>query len=157
SMLGQIIADPKLNPFPKAEDPDLAIDGLRLALKLEGRGGNAFRIVYTDADPDRAKAVVERLTKMLQEKDEELRNQQARETEVFATRLKEDADVELKKRGQELAQFLNDHPEFAADPNATATEGAGIRARQSQKDTKPLTPEGQKLLDYERQRQRITA
>lgn len=159
AQLGQIIEDPKLNPFPDAEDSDVAVDLLRQAIKLEGRGGNAFRIVYTDADPDRAKAVTEKLTKMLQDKDEELRNRQARETVEFATKLKEDAELELKKSRQELAQFLIENPEFAADPNSAQSEGAGIRARQPQnlKDPKaPLTPEGQKLLDYERQRQRIT-
>jgi uncharacterized protein involved in exopolysaccharide biosynthesis len=155
AQLAQIIEDPKLNPFPTVQDPDLAVDALRQAVKLEGRGGNAFRIVYTDADPDRAKAVVERLTKMLQEKDEELRNNQARETVEFATKQKEDAEIELKKRRQELAQFLSENPEFAADPNSAQTEGAGIRARATQKDPKAMTPEQQKLLDYERQRQRI--
>jgi len=163
AQLAQIIEDPKLNPFPKL-DPDLAIDDLRTQIKLEGRGGSAFRIVYTDADPDRAKAVTERLTKMLQEKDEELRNNQARETVEFATKQKEDAELELKKRRSALAQFLSEHTEFALDANSAQSEGAGIRARQSSQAQsqaqnqaqKPLTPEAQKILDYERQRQRIT-
>jgi len=157
AQLTQIIEDPKLNPFQNTPDPDLAIDQLRQAIKLESRGGNAFRIVYTDADAERAKAVTEKLTKMLQEKDEELRNRQARETVEFATKQKEDAELELKKGRQELAQFLSENPEFAADPNSAQSEGAGIRARQTQslKEVKPLTPEAQKVLDYERQRQRI--
>lgn len=162
AQLGQIIEDPKLNPYPGAEDPDMAIDAIRQAVKLESRGGNAFRINYTDADPDRAKAVTEKLTKMLQDKDEELRNRQARETVEFATKQKEDAELELKKRQGELAQFLSDHSEFAMDSNAAASEGAGIRARTASqnanaKDPKTLTPEQQKLLDYDRQRQRIMA
>ena len=156
----QIIEDPKLNPFPDEGDIDVAIEELRLAIKLQGRGGNAFRIVYTDVDPDRAKAVTEKLTKMLQEKDEELRNKQASETVEFATKQKENAEIELKKRRSELAQFLSEHPEFAADPNSAQTEGAGIRARTTQAQAqaqagKPLTAEQQKILDYERQRQRI--
>jgi uncharacterized protein involved in exopolysaccharide biosynthesis len=158
----QIIEDPKLNPFPKEQDTDVAIEELRQAIKLQGRGGNAFRIVYTDVDPDRAKAVTEKLTKMLQEKDEELRNRQARETVEFATKQKENAEIELKKRRSELAQFLSEHPEFAADPNSAQSEGAGIRARTTQAQAqaqagKPLTAEQQKILDYERQRQRIMA
>jgi len=164
TQLAQIIEDPKLNPFPKGMDPDLAIDSLRLMIKLESRGGSAFRIVYSDGNAERAKAVTEKLTKLLQEKDEELRNRQARETVEFATKQKEDAEIELKKSRQELAVFLSENPEFAADPNSASTEGAGIRARtQSNKDAaaaaanKPLTPEAQKLLDYERQRQRITS
>lgn len=156
----QIIGDPKLTPFPDEQDIDVAIEELRQEIKLQGRGGNAFRIIYTDVDPDRAKAVTEKLTKMLQEKDEELRNKQARETVEFATKQKENAEIELKKRRSELAQFLSEHPEFAADPNSAQTEGAGIRARTNQAQAqalagKPLTAEQQKILDYERQRQRI--
>lgn len=155
AQLAQIIADPKLNPSP-TQDPDVAIDALRQAIKLESRGGNAFRIVYTDLDPDRAKGVTEKLTKQLQEMDEELRNRQARETVAFANKQKEDAEAELKKRQGELAQFLNEHQEFAVDPNSAGV-GVGIPGRQNQKDPKLLTPEQQKLLDYERQRQRIQA
>lgn len=156
----QIIEDPKLNPLPDEGDIDVAIEELRQAIKLQGRGGNAFRIIFTDVDPDRAKAVTEKLTKMLQEKDEELRNRQARETVEFATKQKENAEIELKKRRSELAQFLSEHPEFAADPNSAQSEGAGIRARTTQAQAqaqagKPLTAEQQKILDYERQRQRI--
>ena len=158
AQLTQIIEDPKLNPFAD-KDTDEAIDALRQQIKLEGRGGNAFRIVYTDADADRAKSVTEKLTRMLQDKDEELRNNQARETVEFATKQKEDAEIELKKRRSALTQFLAEHPEFAADPNSAQSEGAGIRARQTSQTQaqaqKPLTPEAQKVLDYERQRQRI--
>ncbi len=77
----------------------------------------------------------------------------------FATKQKEDAEIELKKHRSELAQFLSEHPEFAADPNSAQTEGAGIRARQNTQNQgqKALTPEQQKILDYERQRQRIMA
>jgi hypothetical protein len=157
----QITGDPKLNPFPKESDPDVALEELRQQIKLQARGGNAFRILYTDADPDRAKAVTEKLTKMLQEKDEELRNEQARETVEFATKQKEGAEIELKKRRGALTQFLSEHPEFAVDAQSALTEGAGIRARQTQSQgqnaNQKLTPEQQKTLDYERQRQRIMA
>lgn len=159
----QIIEDPKLNPFPEAKDPDVALEALRQTIKLQVRGGNAFRIVYQDKDPDRAKGVVEKLTKMLQEKDEDLRNQQARETVEFATKQKEDAEIELKKRRAELAQFLSEHPEFALDAMSAMTEGAGIRARQQNAQAAAgaapakLNAEQQKILDYERQRQRIMA
>jgi uncharacterized protein involved in exopolysaccharide biosynthesis len=156
--LAQIIADPKLNPFPNEPDTDAATDALRAAIKLEGRGGNAFRIVYNDGDADRAKAVTEKLTKLLQEKDESLRNQQARETVEFATKQKEEAEAKLTKDVEALTLFLSQHPEFAADSNS-AGEGVSIRARQKQDaapaPTKAMTPEQQRLLTLERQRQRI--
>src|SRR5207237_5132890 len=80
AQLEQVIGDPKLNPFPDIADPEVAIDKLRMQIRFEARGANAFRIVYTDRDPDRAKAITARLTKLLQDKDEALRNEQAQAT-----------------------------------------------------------------------------
>jgi uncharacterized protein involved in exopolysaccharide biosynthesis len=151
SQLEKIISDPTLNPYPKVKDKDLAIDMLRNAVKLEVRGGNVFRIVFTDGNPDRAKVVTERLTKMLQERDEQLRNDQAKRTVEFATQQKEEASQKLRTAEQSLVEFLAKNPEFAADPNQTS-EGAGIRA------IKKTTPTGNSRLNMlERQKQRIQA
>lgn len=155
AQLEQIVNDPKLNPYPKEKDPDVAIDKLRQAVKLEARGGNAFRIVYSDVDPNRAKAVTEKLTKLLQDKDETLRNEQARATVEFATKQKEEATIKLRGFEQELAEFLSRHPEFAQDPNTAQSEGASIRAIRDQK--KNAATGNPKLYALERQRQRIQA
>ena len=73
--------------------------------------------------------MTEKLTKLLQDKDEALRNDQAQMTVQFVTQQKEEAALELRKREQALAEFLAKHPEFAADSNAPSrAEGAGIRA-----------------------------
>jgi len=152
SQLEQIIGDPKLNPFPDEPDTDLAIDKLRQAVKFEARGGSAFRVVFADADRDRAKAVTERLTELLQKKDEALRNEQARLTVEFATSQKEESAKELRKREQGLAQFLAKHPEFAGDANQPS-EGASIRM-QSKKQAAANSGNTQ-LASLERQRQRI--
>lgn len=157
ALLSQVITDPALNMAPPGTDVDAAVDGLRGAIKLEGRGGNAFRINYTDGDPDRAKAVTEKLTKLLQEKDEGLRNQQARETVAFATQQKEESENKLKKDVEALTVFLSQHPEFAADPNS-AGDGVSIRARQNAAAApvpKNLSPDQERVLALERQRQRI--
>ena len=153
AQLDRIVSDPALNPFPDEEDKDVAIDELRQAVKLEIRGGNVFRIVFTDTDPDRAKAVTEKLTKMLQEKEEALRNEQAKATVDFATAQKEEAAKELRAAEQKLAEFLAKHPEFAQDTTQQAAEGASIRAIKQQK-----TPVGDnKLYSLERQKMRIQA
>ncbi len=152
--LEKVVGDPKLNPYPDLQDPELAIDKLRTAIRFESRGANAFRINYTDVDPDRAKAVTERLTKLLQDKDEALRNEQAQATVDFATQQKEEAGDELRKREQALAEFLAKHPEFAQDPNQQG-EGASIRAIRNQKAAQPTG--NPRLYALERQRQRIQA
>src|SRR6185312_11021459 len=71
--LAKIVADPKLNPFPKEKDAEVAIDKLRTAIKFTAPGGNTFHITYTDSDADRAQAITAKLTKLLQEKDETMR------------------------------------------------------------------------------------
>lgn len=154
AQLEQIVTEPALNPFPKEKDKDVAIDKLRNQVKLEVRGGNVFRIVYTDDNPDRAKAVTEKLTKMLQEKDESLRNEQAKATVEFATGQKKDAQKELRVAEQKLNEFLASHPEFAQESSSATAEGASIRA--IKKNTTP-TGGNSKLYSLERQKQRISA
>lgn len=155
AQLEQIINDPKLNPYPNEKDPDIAIDKLRQAVKLSARGGNAFRIVYSDPDPERARDVVDRLTRLLGALDEKMRNELAQATVDFATKQKEEATIKLREREQALAVFLSQHPEFAQDPNAQS-DGAGIRASTATK--KPATtPANPRLYALERQRQRIQA
>ncbi len=159
AQLEAVVKDPATNPFPDEDDVDLAIDKLRQQIRFEARGANAFRISYTDSDPDRAKAVTEKLTKLLQQKDEFLRNDQAKATVSFATTQKEEAQKELAKHEIELSQFLAKHPEFAQDATqATASgqfagEGASIRAIKNNK-----APAGNtRIYALERQRRRIQA
>ena len=154
SQLEQIVNDPKLNPFPD-EDTDVAIDELRQRVRFEARGANAFRVTYKDDDAERAKAVTEKLTRMLQEKDEDLRNDQATRTVNFATTQKESASVELRASEQKLAEFLAAHPEFAQDANQPNTEGASIRAIRDAKVNTPKAKGNSRLYALERQRQRI--
>jgi uncharacterized protein involved in exopolysaccharide biosynthesis len=161
SQLAQIVSDPALNPFPDEDDAELAIDKLREKIKFESRGANAFRITYTDSDPDRAKAVTEKLTKLLQDKDEFLRKDQARVTVAFAIKQKEEAGTDLAKVETELAQFLAKHPEFAQESTqavaqgSLAGEGAAIRGVQNQRAT--AKNENARLYALERQRQRVQA
>lgn len=154
AQLEQIIADPKLDPFPDLDDDEVKIDKLRQAIRFEARGANAFRITYSDKDPDRAKAVALKLTDLLQAKDKDLRNEIAQATVTFATEQKETASTVLRTQEQALSSFLAQHPEFAQDANQTNSEGAGIRAIRA-----PKTPTGGNARIYalERQRQRIQA
>ncbi len=154
--LAQIIGDPALNPFPSEASPEVAIDKLREVVKLESRGGNTLRIVYTDGDPDRAKAVADKLTALLRSKDEWLANESAQRTVEFATRENESASAELKKREQGLNKFLAEHPEFAQDAQQGNSEGAGIRASNT-KPTPAAVSSNPRLRALERQRARIQA
>lgn len=157
AQLEAVINDKATNPFPAGTDVDLAIDRLRQAVKFEARGANAFRITYTDADPDRAQAVTAKLTKLLGDADEALRNDQAQRTVKFANGQKDAATIELVKNEQALAGFLAEHPEFAQDL-ATSAEGASIRAIHDKKNAPVITNSGNsRLYALERQRQRIQA
>jgi len=152
--LDQIIVDPVLDPFPREKDPDVKIDKLRLAVRLEAHGANVFHIVFTDSDPERAKRVTDKLTKMLQDKDESLRNEQAAATVAFVTDQQESAREELKKREKGYNEFLAKHPEFVQDANSTTADGASIRSLRS---NKPVVTGNSRLVTLERQRARIQA
>jgi uncharacterized protein involved in exopolysaccharide biosynthesis len=159
--LETIIKDPKLNPYPDEQDTDLAIDKLRMQIKFEARGANAFRINYTDQDPDRAKAVTEKLTDLLQKKDEGLRNEQAKATASFAVTQKDEAQAGLAKHELSLASFLAKHPEFAQDAQQAAAagqfagEGASIRSLRDK--PKAQNTGNARLYALERQKRRIQA
>jgi uncharacterized protein involved in exopolysaccharide biosynthesis len=152
NQLIQIINDSSLDPFPQERDPELKIDKLRQAVHFGARGAMAFRIEYTDSDADRARRVTEKLTKLLQEKDESLRNEQASETVAFVTEQKEAASAELEKRETALNEFLAKNPAFVSDSNAGASEGAQIRASRVTKATG-----APRMSVKERQLQRIIA
>jgi uncharacterized protein involved in exopolysaccharide biosynthesis len=153
NQLIQIINDPGLDPFPREPDPELKIDKLRQAIHFGARGAMAFRIEYIDSDADRAKKVTEKLTKLLQEKDESLRNEQAAETVNFVTEQKEAASAELAKRETALNEFLAKNPAFVSDSNAGASEGASIRAARANKAAAPAP----RMSVKERQLQRVVA
>jgi uncharacterized protein involved in exopolysaccharide biosynthesis len=155
--LAQIVSHPELNPFPDERDLDVAIDKLRAAVRFEIRGASAFRITYTDQDPVRAKRVTEKLTAMIQERDESLRNEQARATVAFAIDQKEEAQADLRKHELALAEFLAKHPEFAQETaqGSAGAEGASIRAIRDQKNA--ARTGNSRLYALERQRQRIQA
>jgi len=152
--LDQIIVDPTLDPFPQEKDPDVKIEKLRLAVRLESHGANVFHVVFNDSDPERAKRVTDKLTKMLQDKDESLRNEQAAATVAFVTDQQESAREELKKREKAYTEFLAKHPEFVQDANSTMTEGASIRSLHT---TKPVVTGNTRLVALERQHARIQA
>jgi uncharacterized protein involved in exopolysaccharide biosynthesis len=155
-LLAQIATDkdPKANPFFAERDPEFAIDKLRLVIRFEGRGANAFRITFTDTDPDRAKAVVEKLTTLLADKDDALRNEQAKATASFATSQKDAAAAELQTREHALAEFLAQHPEFAQETGPA--EGASIRAIKKKEPTVAAAG-SPRLIALERQHTRIQA
>lgn len=154
AQLLQIVNDPKLDPFPNETDVEIKIDKLRQAVHFVARGAMAFRIEFTDSDAERAKLVTEKLTTLLQSKEESLRNEQAALTVEFATKLKEDAQKELAKRERDLNEFLAKNPAFAADTNAGNSEGAGIRAEYKASNTAAAP---RPMSTKERQLQRIRA
>jgi uncharacterized protein involved in exopolysaccharide biosynthesis len=151
NQLVQIINDPTLDPFPPDLDPDLKIEKLRLAVRFAARGAMAFRIEYTDSDADRAKRVTEKLTSLLQEKDQAVRNEINADTLAFILEQKQAAEVELKKAETAFNVFLSRHPEFVSDGSGAPAEGVSIRK------ANPTRPTGPRQSGIERQLQRIIA
>jgi uncharacterized protein involved in exopolysaccharide biosynthesis len=160
SQLAKIIEDPALNPFAaelRKHGIEAAVEELRLAIDFQIRGTNTFRIAYKDRDAERAQAVTAKLTELLIEKETELRLEQASATVEFARQQLEQATDELHRKERARAQFLVQHPIFAADEAAGQTgEGAAIRRRTGAGD-EPRGPANPRLNALERQRARIRA
>jgi uncharacterized protein involved in exopolysaccharide biosynthesis len=151
--LDQIIADPALDPFPQDKDAETKIDKLRLQIRFVSRGASAFRIEYTDSNPLRAKEVTDKLTKLLREKEEALRNDQAAETVAFASKQLETEGATLQQRETALNEFLAKHPEFVAESGGGAGQSEGALIRRVNKPA----PGNPRLSVKERQLQRIQA
>jgi uncharacterized protein involved in exopolysaccharide biosynthesis len=161
SQLAQIVEDPALNPFPdvlEKDGTDAAVEELRKTIQFEARGANTFRIVYSDAKPARAQAVTEKLTKLLQDKEQAIRDDQVRATAAFAEAQKSLAQEELRGHQKKLAEFLVKHPEFAQDAVEGVSEGASIRARQRRGTLNNTPTSGNPRIGaLERQRSRLRA
>ncbi|MBP8806119.1 MAG: hypothetical protein KBG48_18035 [Kofleriaceae bacterium] len=163
SSLVEIIRDPALNPFPEvlaAEGEDAAVEELRPNIGFRPRGANTFVISYQDSDPDRAKAVTQKLTMLLRDKAAAVRVESAQATAKFAVELRTGALDELRVRQRRLNEFLVAHPEFVVDANAAGSaEGAAVRALQDRRTARPTTdPATTSVLQaLERQRARIKA
>ena len=159
SQLSKIIEDPELNPFPDelaSEGLEAAVEELRLAIDFQVRGSNTFRITYQDSDADRAKAVTEKLTELLIEKETELRLEQANATVEFAQQQLDGATQDLLDLEKERAKFLFAHPEFAED-EAQGGGGEGAAVRRRDRDEPTGRSSNPRLSALERQRARIRA
>jgi uncharacterized protein involved in exopolysaccharide biosynthesis len=112
--LEQILADPALDPFPDERDPRVKLDKLRLAIRFTARGAGAFRIEYTDRDPERARLVTDRLAELLRSKDDAIRRDQAFATVRFIVEQQHTETAELDKHERAHREFIARHPEFAS-------------------------------------------
>lgn len=162
SSLVEVIRDAAVNPFPEllaAEGEDEAVEELRLRIGFRPRGANTFVITYQDPDPDRAKAVTQRLTTLLRDKAAAVRVESAQATAKFAAELRGDAIDGLRARQRKLNEFLVAHPEFVSEGNAGNGEGAAVRAMQDRnaRPTSAGAPSTSVLQALERQRARIKA
>jgi len=137
--LEQVVSDAALDPFPADDKLQRKLDKLRQAIRLVPRGANAFRVEYTDRDPERARRVTEKLTQLLQDEEQHQRVRKATQTLAFASQ-QEDAQLAvLHEREQALAVFLVEHPEFAVEhrslqPSSGPAGDPGVAAMQRQID-----------------------
>lgn len=109
-----------------------AVEELRDHVDFRAPGGDTFSIGFKGDSPEQAKAVTEELAQSLIADEARLRRDQARQHREFLRAERERTERALKQAEREVAQFLADHPELAADamllmPGMPST-GAAIRA-----------------------------
>ncbi len=164
SSLVEVIRDPAVNPFPDilaSDGEDEAVEALRDSVGFRPRGANTFVITYQDRDPDRAKAVTQRLTTLLRDKAAAVRVDAAQATAKFAAELRTEALEELRARQRKLNEFLVANPEFVTEAAAGSGAGAAVRAMQDKNKKDPGDGGGgggsSVLSALERHRARILA
>ena len=153
----QIIGDPKLNPFPTIKDPSSRSTSCARRSGSRRAARTTFRITYTDSDPDRAKAVTDKLTKLLQDKDEALRNEQAPTTVAFATKQKDEAADRAAQARAGARRVPREAPRVRAGHQPAQRRRGRVRSARSATQKPNADRQHRGSYALERQRQRIQA
>lgn len=109
-----------------------AVDRLRGKIVFRARTPDTFAISYEGRTREEAQEVTQRLGELLVEENTRVRQTQAKITSEFLDAEQKRAEAELNKADKDLAGFLAEHPEFAAEqiqPGGTQA-GSAIRAEQ---------------------------
>ncbi|WP_433933739.1 GumC family protein [Sorangium cellulosum] len=109
-----------------------AVDRLRLKITFKARSTDTFAISAEGETREQAQEVTQRLADILVEETTRMRRSQAKLTNEFLDAELKRAEQDVEKAEAELAAFLAQHPEFAAEQAAPggAQTGAAIRAQE---------------------------
>ncbi|MBL8741713.1 MAG: hypothetical protein JNK04_11485 [Myxococcales bacterium] len=142
SRLEPILTELELYPEIRAKQGDIqAVEEFRKDITFKARSTDTFSISYKGLNPEMVQRVTDRLSLSLIEENQRLRVEQSRVQREFLEQEKTNAEGLLKQKEKGLAQFLNDHPEFALDQNASAM-GAAFRAKEKESE-RLRSPNGQ--------------
>ncbi|AUX39804.1 protein kinase involved in polysaccharide biosynthesis [Sorangium cellulosum] len=109
-----------------------AVDRLRAKIIFKARSTDTFAISAEGETRELAQEVTQRLADILVEETTRMRKTQAQMTNEFLDSELKRAEQDVEKAETELAAFLAEHPEFAAETAAPggAQSGAAIRAQE---------------------------
>ncbi len=143
----------EFNLYPLIVDAEgyiAAVDKFRTKITFKPRSEETFLIAFEGTTAEEAQQVTARLADVLVENMHEQKRAQAKTTTDFLEAEKHRAEKELVERETELAKFVAQHPEFAAEGNAELA-GAGVRTEKAKAIADP------ELMALDRQQQRIRA
>ncbi|WP_437308346.1 GumC family protein [Sorangium sp. So ce388] len=120
-----------------------AVDRLRMKITFKARSTDTFAISAEGETREQAQEVTQRLADILVEETTRMRRSQAKLTNEFLDSELKRAEQDVEKAETELAAFLAEHPEFAAEQAAPggAQTGAAIRAQERRTTTADPTLE----------------
>ncbi|WP_437678030.1 GumC family protein [Sorangium sp. So ce131] len=109
-----------------------AVDRLRSKITFKARSTDTFAISGEGETRELAQEVTQRLADILVEETTRMRKTQAQMTNEFLDSELKRAEQDVEKAETELAAFLAEHPEFAAETASPggAQTGAAIRAQE---------------------------
>lgn len=106
-----------------------AVEDVRNKISFRTRGNNTFSISFDGRTPEEAQQITAWLVEALVEEDAKHRTDQAKTAKQFLEQEKARAEEELKRKEEDQAKFLADHPEFALAMTAPGGNGAGASIR----------------------------
>ncbi|WP_437735164.1 GumC family protein [Sorangium sp. So ce1335] len=120
-----------------------AVDRLRSKITFKARSTDTFAISCEGETREQAQEVTQRLADILVEETTRMRRSQAKLTNEFLDAELKRAEQDVEKAEAELAAFLAEHPEFAAEQATPggAQAGAAVRAQQTRSTTSDPTLE----------------
>lgn len=100
-----------------------AVEEMRTHVGFRGRDSETFVISFEDTDAERARAVTQRLAESTMDEFKKNNLDTSKQQADFLTAEEKHAEEQLETANRELATFLAQHPEFAADTRVVAGFG----------------------------------
>jgi polysaccharide biosynthesis transport protein len=105
----QAAKDLDLFRYYKRQSPDQVVDAMRARMDVKLEGEDTFLLTYTDSNPDRARAIVDKVSQLFMKAQVDRREQVATATEEALRKEVETLKPEMQKADEAVRKFKLEH------------------------------------------------